>query len=131
MNEEVLKRLDALASKLNTTGAHLWEVLVKQARIEAIEWVCWALFWFALTYLSYKGGMYVYKRCEEPSIAVKADKVFDLPEWRGRGSVEIFVGLFIVALVALVFGVACLSGLPGMFLNPEYWALKKVMESLK
>lgn len=42
MNEEILKRIDALAAKLNTTGEQLFGVLVKQSRIDGIEYTVYA-----------------------------------------------------------------------------------------
>lgn len=45
MTDEVLKRIDALAAKLGVTADHIWSVLMRQARIEGIEWVLWGTLW--------------------------------------------------------------------------------------
>ena len=44
--------LTKLAEKLNTTVEHLWNVLVYQARIEAIQDICFILFAAALSWLT-------------------------------------------------------------------------------
>ena len=37
LSPEVLAKLDALAQKLGVTAQYLWAILVRQARIEAIQ----------------------------------------------------------------------------------------------
>jgi hypothetical protein len=36
MNEEVLRRLDAIAAELGVVSEHLWEVCVRQAMLEGV-----------------------------------------------------------------------------------------------
>lgn len=108
MTDEILKRLDALAAKLGTTAQHLWAVLVREARIEAYEYVAWATLWLVL------GAVAAYRfRC-----CFKSDDL---------GGPAIFCA--IVATLFFLIACGCLAGLPGMLLNPEYWALQQVLKA--
>lgn len=59
MNEEILKRIDALAAKLSVTAAHLYGVLVKQAQMTAYidgAWLLASLIVFIIGYTVAKRG---------------------------------------------------------------------------
>lgn len=110
MTDEVLKRLDALAAKLGVASAHLWEVLTRQARIEAIEDVFWALMWLTISvFLGFVSKILFFKK-EQPDAGLV---------------------VAIVSLVCFVAACGCISNTPGMFFNPEYWALKQILDTLK
>jgi uncharacterized protein with PQ loop repeat len=114
VNEEILKRLDALAAKLNVTAAALWGVLIRQARIEAYQHIGAVVVSILLWYGMYRAAKYLYKS--------------DLDR-------ELAVPLFIV--MAIAFGITlfvffgCLASLPTELLNPEYWALKQLLREVE
>ncbi len=110
MNDEILKRIDLLAAKLGVTVDHLWGVLIRQARIDGIEWVAWGCLWFVLA-----AGLGVWMR-----VIYKRED--------GDGDTFITVALFATGFVLV--GLFCLSNTLGLFLNPEYWALKQVTAML-
>lgn len=116
MTDEVLKRIDALAAKLNVTAAELWKVLVKQARIEGIEWICWSAFWMIVSISMLKLTFRLDEYCKKPGNA----------DWDGVQTVPAVIGV-----ITFLSSLGCLAGTPGQFLNPEYWALKQIMDKLK
>ena len=67
MNEELLARLDLLAEKLETTGTHLYSVLVTQAYVEAVG----AVIMIIITLISAYGMVILHRK---------------LPEFIGNGS---------------------------------------------
>lgn len=114
MTDEILKRIDALAAKLGVASDHLWRVLTQQARIEAIEDLAWAALFFALSGASIWAIRWVIARRDDDNIPG-----------------ELGVVSVIAALVFFVVACNCIAGTPGMFLNPEYWALKQILETVK
>ena len=113
MTEEILKRIDVLAAKLNTTGEHIWSILLRQARIEAIEWLCWAIFWAGVCGLCVKGIRWCHK--SEDSM------------WNDGFPMTV---LGFVGVLTFIFAIGCLSSVSTPFFNPEYWALKQLGDVL-
>jgi hypothetical protein len=112
--QEMLKRLDALADKLGTTAAYLWSVLLKQARLDGIESLIAVGFLTALAVTAYKYG----NKC-----FVYAEETDD----------DFYVGGYTLRVVMfLCLGIACwyLSDAVEHFLNPSYFALHEVLETL-
>lgn len=113
MTDEILKRLDALASKLGITVAYLWGVLVKQARVEAIQDVGIVAIWVVLTGLSFWAARWIYKDETE----------------KDCGGLIVFLGCVCLGSLALTlyFVFAAITEV----MNPEYWALKQVVTIMK
>jgi predicted membrane channel-forming protein YqfA (hemolysin III family) len=113
ITSEFLKRLDALAAKLGTTGEHLWGVLLRQARIEA--WSDLMLFVFALIV-----------GCLSCFVFLKISE---------RDDSNDFVPLAAICILLAIGALAFVVELPGAilteFLNPEYWALKHILAGVK
>ena len=112
MTDEILKRLDLLAAKLSTTVDHLWGVLLFQARIEAISDGLALVVTLFAAYWVYRWGRWVAKN---------ENQVDDL--------VWFPIGVLSVALGVIVF--AELAYLPTELFNPQYFALHRILESLK
>ncbi len=113
--QNVTQILDALAARFGTTAAHLWEVMIRQVYVEAVQgiivyailiplmWKAWKV--FAATPMQDKDG--------DPS----AQKII----------------LMILLLFGFIFAIAelvwFLNALAYVF-NPEYGALKLVGEAI-
>lgn len=118
--EEVWKRLDALGGKLGVATEFLWGVLVKQQVVEAVYgaiavglWLC-LMTWLVRNYKSLIARVRKGWHDDDPFVA--------LPTCIG-GIVGFVLTIFILA-VGLP---ACING----FLNPEYGALKEILETVK
>ncbi len=111
--QELIKRLDALAAQLGTTGAYLWEVLVRQAKISGYTDLGCTVFLGALTYAGYKMARILWDKHEEDGgYAVGAVLI---------GCVS--VGISIWTVVTLQVAVLELS-------NPSYYALEKILQTV-
>jgi hypothetical protein len=126
LQKELLSRLDALAAKLGTTSDHLWAILIRQAKIVAIEDALWILMAIAFSVLLGKAALWV----------TRTEKANEKQEWNQRspiawdyGPVIFFSGIAGVACLILdVLAFVSLFELPTLLLNPEYWALTQILQ---
>ena len=106
MNDQTLKLVESLAAKLGTTAEHLFSVVVRQAPISAAtDFIMSALIVIVIAWS--------FKR-------VRA--------YQGDFPVE---GVwFAWCLFSIIFGGIAFFSIPGIIsalLNPEYWALMKIL----
>lgn len=116
MNEQTVQLIEKLAEKLGTTSEYLWAVLVKQAPISAA--IDLGILIFSIIF-----GIVLLRMHRYFS---KNDKYDDLEEL-------VVVPMIIMAILFAVFIIAGVMSLPEVFsgfFNPEYWALKEVMDLL-
>lgn len=119
MNKETTELLNQLAIKLGTTIEHLWEILIRQAFISGIidifQYIC-------IGVASYYFIKYHYKISKNN----KMDEGYD------NGGVFVMM-LTIGAILGIISIVAFFSihdTITG-FINPEYWALDKILDKIK
>ena len=119
MNEQTAALLQNLADKLGTTSQYLWAVLVKQAPIYSVitlvEYVAFALLLTALYRFRVPVGKFI-----------KA--------WFETEEITAFIFCVVAGLTLVTLILSCLFSVSPMltgFLNPEYWALKEVMNAVK
>lgn len=120
MDEQTAALLGKLAAKLGTTSEYLWGVLLKQAPIQA--WIMAAE--YALTIIVIAA---IWK-CRKP-----------IGEWLknaadGDAEPVVVIGGIVFVVVAIIWLIACVFCFPEMvtgFLNPEYWALKEILSSVR
>ena len=120
MNEATVKLIEELAAKLGTTAEHLWGVLIKQAPISSICDIL-ALFIFGMGL--FLAGKFINKKTSPDE---NGDR-----DWDGDG---IGVAWLIFSIVTLVYISIALLGFGDImagFINPEYWALQKILYSIK
>lgn len=114
--KEVFNRIDALAEKLNTTGEQLWSVLVAQAGVEVV----WHTLGIAAGIALLAGTAISARKLHRYLI-----KSGGYDEWFGF---HILFGLF--GLVGLFLLIVNVGGLLTPLLNPQYWALHRILELL-
>jgi len=114
MQAELLKRLDALATKVGTTGEHLWTVLVAQARIDAIQYIIGAILVLLAAIVVAYIGTHIWK---------SADGFNDGKAW----------GIFLWFAASIGFAAAAALATDSLtpLLNPEYWAFKEILRLVK
>jgi hypothetical protein len=120
MNEQTAALMGQLAVKLGTTSEYLWTVLLKQAPIQG--WIM--VFEYALTAVAL-AVLWRFRAALSAGIKNCMD---------GDADVVVFIGLVIAGLAALFWLLACMFAFESMltaFLNPEYWALNKVLATVK
>lgn len=122
MNEHAAVVIQQLAEKLGTTSEYLWAVLIKQAPIAGAI----VLAYYAVTVLAL-----VLLWRFRAAIASGVQAAFDHGE--GSAALAIVAGT-VFGILALIWGISCLLAFENMltaFLNPEYWALDKVLSTVK
>jgi len=115
--EQSLVLLEKLAVKLGTTADMLWKVLVKQAFIDGVLVLSFILVVFLADIILLCNAAKLIKRIE------------DSRNGDGWKSVA-FIGCVVLAALTIFAFILCFM-VPTNFLNPEYWALDKILSSLK
>lgn len=115
MNEEILKRIDLLATKLGVTANQIITILRNQVKIEIV---------LDIIYLIGSIGILLGWFFIVPLIKKLADDYDEIPFVIG-------IGYFILSMVAVCFIVGISLDLPTLLINPDYWVLNKIIEGVK
>jgi len=109
--KQVAEVLDALALRFGATGSMLWAALIKQAYIDAIQSLIMLLVSISIMVLTYKNS-------ERLGI------------WSNENDGEpVLFALAALNIICIAIAFICLTSLPNV-LNPEYFALKLILDSL-
>lgn len=112
MQDEILKRLDALAEQMGIATGHLWEVMVRQATISGIVDMAWALVLIFVVIVGWKIGKW----------GVSGND--------GKGSEPATVlGGLMLTIGSISFAMSLTYGIQEL-LNPEFYALKNILDVL-
>lgn len=119
--------LEQLASKLGTTVEMLWGVLLTQAMISGvvdlliiIGLVVVAVFWTRL----------VIKKTTSPGRDPERGWELDA-DWGGEGKFCGWASVFLVSIFIAIIISANAETIVAAFVNPEYWALTKILKFIK
>lgn len=125
MNENITKLLEQLAQKMGTTTEYLWGVLLRQAPISStislIQFLATILFGFALWKIhkrlvkTEKGDRYEENGYEKYEMAAILPMIF---------------GLILFAIL-FIYHLSAIGDIINGYFNPDYWALKEIISSLK
>lgn len=122
MNEETVQLLEKLAEKLGTTVEYLWEVLVHQALVNSVLLILLMVATVIMGIVLYKLHIR-FSKMQPETDKYYAKSLYD----REEGYVAmmiIFVFIWTVLLFVSIFSFA--SMITG-FINPEYWALQRIL----
>jgi len=112
----ILQRIDALASKIGTTAAHVYDVYIAQSKVEAIR----DLMVMAIMLVFIAAGAISFKLLWE-----KAEK--ESGDFYGFLCFVCAAVVVVGTLSAFIFGYSAV----GEWLNPQYWAFQHLMQDLK
>lgn len=117
MNNEIASVLETLATRLGTTVEYLWDILLKQAFLSAVmDLIQYVVIIFACI-------LWIKK------VKVFSAKISD-DDWKE----ENWIWIAIISTILGLFVVAAFFSFPTTFyalVNPEYWALDRVLSELK
>lgn len=116
MQEEVLQRLDTLANRLGVAVEHLYAVLVRQAYVEFVQALIGFMLVAGAAYLWYRLGKWYNDENTE----------LDYTSTDHYGFVLVVTGM--VLLVVSIGIIYHLVTTIGYLINPEYFAVKKIIE---
>lgn len=115
MNEEILKRLDALAAKLGTTSTYLWSVMVKQAIVTGyVDLGVAIIFVLVGAAAGLMLGLFIR--------FAKSDK-YKYDEWPLGCS--ILAGVVLLLCIGIAIGFSYSAALE--LANPQGWALQTIL----
>ena len=124
--KELIPFLEQLASKLGTTVEKLWTVLLRQAPISGtinlVLCVC-------LVLVAVKCFRFVNRKTTVPA-KTKEDQ-YPNAQWEEEGAVGAWVGIGLLFLVIGLIIIFSVQNIATAFLNPEYWALEKILSTFK
>jgi len=119
MEENNRKLIEQLAQELGTTSEYLWEILIKQAFIDAsiksISFLAVVIFGIILW--------------NQHKVLIKKDEQGDTPYQNPgiSGVMLFFLSLFVVFFILSIFSI---SDIIIGYCNPEYWALKTIFDKI-
>ena len=121
MNEQISKLIESLAETLGTTTEYIWEILIQQAKISAIK----SALYITLTIVF---GIILYK---VHIVLLKKDEHEHSKYWHFEEAVV--VPMIITAIVWFILaciGIPVIGNLFNALFNPEYWALREILNTL-
>lgn len=129
MNDTTAKILEQLAAKLGTTSEYLWGILLKQAPISATL----SMLSFALVLVFGVVLLYAHKKLSKEIVSESGgyksyETLYGKFEEAAVIPMVLFAAVWVIVLFNCIFNIGDIIN--GYF-NPEYWALKEIVHSLK
>ena len=122
MNTEITNLLAILADKLGTTSEYLWGILLRQAPISATVILIQIIF----TVLS---GIFLWRL--HKYFSKETDENYSMYD-RSNGGLEALIIIFSVLILIIgIFSFFQIENVLNGYFNPEYWALNKILNTLK
>ncbi len=125
MNDNTAKLLKQLAQKLGTTTEYLWRVLLKQAPVSATTTLLQILLILLFGWGLWKVHKHLMKKKGEEKYS---ENIYE--EW-GMGAIFPMILGALIFSIMLVISLFSISDIINGYFNPEYWALKELLNTLK
>lgn len=126
MEEKAFEYIDAIAANLGVAAEHVYGALLKQAMVSGLRSVVYILICLAVGYVIIKMFKRIYSDVKEGEDGIFVDS-FGISL---GGVFAIITGG--VAIIILFFAVMSdISNATTALLNPEYWALKEILDTIK
>lgn len=122
MNENTAKLLEQLAQKLGTTSEYLWKVLLKQAPIDATVNLIQIMLIMLFGLVLYK----IHRRLMKED----ANNDTGYYKYEEMAAIPMIIGGVVFAIM-FIWAFCCIGDVVNGYFNPEYWALNKVLSSVK
>lgn len=127
MEQNTAKLIEQLAEKLGTTTEYLWSVLIKQAPIEG-----WIQIFQTIVICLF--GWMLHRLHKKFSAKIVSDDRWNNDDMYGKYETNLTVPMFLGICVFLFCFLVAFFSLPSLFsalFNPEYWALKEVLNTVQ
>lgn len=127
MNEQTLKLIDSLSQKLGTTSEYLWGILIKQARIDSIIGIGYIILVAGIGYGLWNVHTKLLKKIPSQNEYEYSSNSYDKYDTVPVIMIIVAIIWFVLAIIGFCYIGNVFTG----FYNPEYWALDKILSSLK
>jgi len=117
--EQLTDLLRELADKLGTTVDHLYQVMITQAKVEIISNSIFLIIIIAWLVLFKKIYKYLY--------AKKIERDKEIYGWDENGWFWALIGHAVLTVILVIIGLLEIDILLTLIINPEYWALDKIL----
>lgn len=127
MNEQTNKMIEQLAQKLGTTTEYLWSVLLKQAPIDATINLLQILFVILFGWALFKTHRKFLKDVETEE-GYYRQNAYELYGFALQMPMGLSSVIFFLLLITSFFSI---ENIFNGYCNPEYWALMKILKTIK
>lgn len=118
--ESLIPVLERLAERLGTTVAHLWVVLTYQARIEIATTIIYSV--------ATAVGLVVLIRWWRR--LARDGRTKDVLDGFDIGQIVAAVVVSVLVLILVVISIDRVAAVPTLIANPEYWALRQILDAV-
>ena len=122
--EQILTRIDTLASKLGVTAEYLFGIYVKQAYIEFASYISYYVLYGVFVIGTIIWGKYCFKRFTSE----------DFDTDRNGRDIATLISFIIVCVGCVVWGSVSISFIRETlmcYFNPEYFAFNKILRTIR
>jgi uncharacterized Tic20 family protein len=117
MNNETTLLLNKLAEKLGTTADNLWAILLHQAPVDATITLVQSILFVLTPFIVYR----VHCRIEKMEYRYGENDAYGL----------LMILAAVVSAILVIIAVCSMDTIVNGYLNPQYWALEKILDTLK
>ena len=107
--------LKELVEYIKTASPQLWAILIKQAYVEAVGHLLWTMFLMGVTYALYRVGKWSQVKKENDEFS----------DWEYAA-----IFSYLVAGITFIIGFAFLVSTTKWFINPEFYAIRYILQQL-
>jgi len=127
MEEKAFEYIDAIAANLGVAAEHVYGALLKQAMVSGLRSVVYIILCLAVVYMVIRLLKKVYTDVKDGN----NNSIF-LDGWdiSAAGIIASFSG-GIALFILFIAIIANISNATTALLNPEYWALKEILDTIK
>lgn len=126
MEEKAFEYIDAIAANLGVAAEHVYGALLKQAMVSGLRSVVYIIICLAVSYAILKMFKRIYADVKEGEDGIFVDS-FGVS--LGGVLALVFGG---IAIILMFFAIMSdISNATTALLNPEYWALKEILDTIK
>lgn len=115
MEQKIIEVIDTLAEKLGVATEFLWPILIRQAYVEGIMALFWAIVFFFIIIVCFTGF--------KEGIRLDEKGYDESPAALMTISALVGLGAFVALAMYIKEGISIL-------LNPEYWAIQQILKHI-
>ena len=123
MDDKYRQLIEDMAAKLGTTAEHLWCVLVTQAPISGAVDMVICIVMAAVT------AWWVRLVMRNTTPKTTGPDIYQRAKWVNEDAFAAWFSAVLVGILALTFILVSAQGIVASFVNPEYWALMRLLKS--